>query len=77
MLSVTLYYIKVLDLADERSYINAVWALTQMGSPATSALIIALNHKNEKVRRRAATALEKIGTPEAILALQKYRKKPL
>ena len=53
-----------------------MWALTQMGETATSALIIALKHNNEKVRQRAATALGKIGTPEAILALQKYGKKP-
>ena len=66
---------KVLNLADERSYINVVWALAQMGAPAVPALIIALNHNNEKVHRRAANALNEIGTAEAISALQEYEKK--
>ena len=69
--------IKKLEDEDWSVRRNAAIALGEIGEPAKEAvpaLIKALDDKNEFVRGDAVDALKKIGTPEAMEALEKYKK---
>ena len=50
-----------------------VWGLGQIGEDAVPALMQALQDKHEMVRQGAAQALTKIGTPEALKAIEEYQ----
>jgi HEAT repeat protein len=57
---------------------QAAWILGDIGSEAKTAvpdLTEALKNQDWIVRRRAAEALKKINTPEALKALEEYKKK--
>ncbi|HIA69180.1 TPA: HEAT repeat domain-containing protein [Candidatus Poribacteria bacterium] len=51
---------------------TSVVALTKMGKDVVPVLIQALQGQNREIRSRAAFALGRIGTPEALKAVKKY-----
>ena len=54
--------------------VNAARVLGEIGKEITvSALMQALQNKHEMVRQGAAQALTKIGTPEALKAIEEYQ----
>jgi len=61
-------------LGDERLDFMAMKALVHVGAPAVEALITAVKHKNEPVRKYAARALGEIGDERALPALRELAK---
>jgi HEAT repeat protein len=59
---------------DEDVRYHAVSALQGFGNQGTSVLVNALNHPNEYVRLYAVDALRRIGTPEALAAVEAWRR---
>ena len=63
--------------ASHMGRIRAIWGLVAIGDPAAvTALIEVLKDENSSIRNNAANALETLGTPEAMKAVQDYRKTP-
>ena len=53
---------------------NARIALIRMGEPAVGSLITALQNKSEPTHWEAAKALKRIGTPDALAALEEWQR---
>ena len=63
-----------LDDKDVRVNRFACSALIQIGEPAVPALIPALNNENERVHTTVVLVLTRIGTPEAMKAVEEYKR---
>jgi HEAT repeat protein len=54
---------------------KATDALVEMGESAVPPLIETLTHKNPEAQEAAADALTRIGTPEALTAVENWKKR--
>jgi HEAT repeat protein len=54
---------------------KAADALAEMGAAAVPALIETLQHKNPEAQEAAADVLTRIGTPDAVVAVEQWKKR--